>query len=316
MSEAENNLSQLGSGANAVDNPGASMATLTGASQGSLISRPVFMPEVFNATNREWSDWVEQFEQAANVNGWDDAVKLKFMSLLLSGRARALYNGIPVEAKTNYELLKISLTKCLEPCRSDEWNRVAFTQRRRLPNETAQEFGNALRRLAVQAYPSVDDGTCDMLARDQFITHFAVGDFRISLRAAKPKTLEAAMHLAAEMELLRNLEQTCVAPSAQVRGVAEDTCKTNQRLDALLGVVEGLRQEVKTIQSTVHSLQLAPRAAVHAGLTPGSQSSSSAPSGPSIPSMSGRRARNQTGVCWECGCDRHLRRDCPYVSGN
>lgn len=21
-------------------------------------------------------------------------------------------------------------------------------------------------------------------------------------------------------------------------------------------------------------------------------------------------------LCWECGCDRHIRRNCPYLSGN
>uniref|UniRef100_A0A8C2ES37 Peptidase A2 domain-containing protein n=1 Tax=Cyprinus carpio TaxID=7962 RepID=A0A8C2ES37_CYPCA len=48
--------------------------------------RPVFMPETFTGTGREWSDWADQFEMAAGINGWDDELKLKFMSLLLSGR--------------------------------------------------------------------------------------------------------------------------------------------------------------------------------------------------------------------------------------
>ena len=50
--------------------------------------RPVFMPETFTGTGREWADWAEQFEMAADVNNWDEALRLKFMSLLLSGRAR------------------------------------------------------------------------------------------------------------------------------------------------------------------------------------------------------------------------------------
>lgn len=52
--------------------------------------------------------------------------------------------------------------------------------------------------------PSVDVRTGDILAKDQRVTHFTAGDFSISLWAAKPKTLESAIHLAAEMELLRN----------------------------------------------------------------------------------------------------------------
>lgn len=94
------------------------------------------------------------------------------------------------------------------------------------------------------------------MARDQFVTHFTAGDFRISLRAAKPKT--SAIHLAAEMELLRNLEQTHTAPDARVRGVIEDISKTDESFEALLGAVKGLRQEVKTIQPAVQVLKRSP----------------------------------------------------------
>lgn len=67
------------------------------------------MPEVFTGVGREWSDWVEQFELAANINGWDDSVKLKVLSLLLSGHARNMYNGVSAEAKANYVLLKVGV---------------------------------------------------------------------------------------------------------------------------------------------------------------------------------------------------------------
>ena len=55
---------------------------------------------------------------------------------------------------------------------------VTFADRRRLPNETdAQEFGNALDRLVAKAYPSVDDQTQGMFARDQFMTYFPIYQF-------------------------------------------------------------------------------------------------------------------------------------------
>uniref|UniRef100_A0A3B3SS97 Peptidase A2 domain-containing protein n=1 Tax=Paramormyrops kingsleyae TaxID=1676925 RepID=A0A3B3SS97_9TELE len=71
---------------------------LSGVSARAL-SRPVFMPDTFTGVNREWSDWVEQFEMAAVVNGWDEEVKLKFMSLLLSGKAREVYTGLPPQTR-------------------------------------------------------------------------------------------------------------------------------------------------------------------------------------------------------------------------
>lgn len=277
------------------------------------ISRPVFMPEVYTGVGREWSDWIEQFELASTVNSWDDSVKLQFLSLLLSGRAREMYNGLSAEAKQNYATLKAAMTRSLEPCCSNEWSRVAFSERR-LPNETGQEFGNALRRLVRKAYPSLDDNARDMLARDHFVTHFASGDFRVGLKTAKPKTLESAVNLATEMELLRKLEHSGVVPDARVREVTENKSKVDERLETLLGVVEGLCQEVKTIQSSVQALQRASK-------TP---SPSVPPNAPGVSSVDSRAPFSKSmaqgvpkrGVCWECGCDRHLRRDCPYIQGN
>ncbi len=64
---------------------------------------------------------------AAQVNGWDHVLKLKFMSLLFTGRARDIHGGLPYEANNNYALLKDAMGKCLEPCESADWNRVSFS---------------------------------------------------------------------------------------------------------------------------------------------------------------------------------------------
>lgn len=82
-------------------------------------------------------------------------------------------------------------------------------------------------------------------------------------------------------------------------------------MDALLGVVEGLRQEVKL-------LQLAVQAVTNSG------NSLPMPTPPEVTSFprsrssvpSSRRGAERNGSCWECGCDRHIRRDCPYLQGN
>uniref|UniRef100_A0A3B1IVL0 Peptidase A2 domain-containing protein n=1 Tax=Astyanax mexicanus TaxID=7994 RepID=A0A3B1IVL0_ASTMX len=89
----------------------------------SQVQRPVFMPETFTGSGRDWSDWSEQFEMAAEVNGWTDVLKLKFMSLLLTGRARDIYSGLATDEKGSYQNLKAALTKCFQPCDSAEWNR-------------------------------------------------------------------------------------------------------------------------------------------------------------------------------------------------
>lgn len=192
------------------------------------------------------------------------------------------------QCKQKTTMLKAAMARCFEPHDSDDWSRASFTARRRLHNEMAREFGNALRRLVSQAYPSADDHTRDLLARDHFIMHSAAGEFRVSLRSAKPETLEDAIDLTAEIELLRALESTHVTSDAKVRGVVENKPKTDEEMEVLLGVVEGLCQEVKTLQMAVQALQTSSRNVARdpQGAVGGILSSG--------------------GGCWECGCNRHI----------
>ncbi|KAL7880306.1 hypothetical protein SRHO_G00025600, partial [Serrasalmus rhombeus] len=265
-------------------------------SQISQVQRPVFMPESFTGSGRDWFDWSEQFEMAAEVNGWNDAFKLKFMSLLLTGRARDIYSGLAIEEKSSYPSLKAALTKCFQPCDSAEWNRVNFIGRKRLPQESAREYGNTLRRLVIKAYPTVGAPTQDLLAKDHFIANVGSAELRIQLRTAKLETLEEAINVASELELIRGLEQS---PSKQPTQVLVNTATVlDSQMHTLLGVVEGLRQDVKTLQNTVKNLQ-----------------SRVGESFESSKTIVGERAPER-GVCWECGCNRHIKRDCPYLKGN
>lgn len=225
----------------------------------------------------------------------------------MSGKAREIYGGLPPQARANYAALKQALQACLEPSGSADYHRAEFASRIRLPNESAREFGTALRRLVVRAYPVVDYATQDMLARDHFVVHVGSGELRIQLRSAKPSTLEDAINLASEITPIRRLEGYSGAPVAQVCGVSGSGWDKDQA-KTLLGVVEGLRQEVQALRAEVRALKAG-------GFL--SQSGGSASISPLVVSSEPQvSARGERMVCWECGCDRHLRKDCPYVTGN
>lgn len=276
-----------------------------GGSHGNPMGRPVFMPETFTGQGRDWSDWSQQFALAADVNNWNDDLKLKFMSLLLSGRARDVYCGLTEEERSSYTNLRTALNKCFDPCESEDWNRASFSSRRRLATESAREFGNALRRLISKAYPSAGGATQDLLAREHFVAHVGVGELRIQLRSAKPATLEAAINLASELELIRDMEQGQTANKAKICGVSSSS--PDPQMTVLLQTVESLRQEVKSLKVTVDKLSASqdgnrPTPVVRTPRV-----------GPQAPS---RAPKERSDVCWECGCNRHWRKDCPYLSGN
>lgn len=132
---------------------------------------------------------------------------------------------------------------------------------------------------------------------------------RVSLRSAKPATLEDAINLAAELDLIRGLENGCSTPDARVRGVAEKSA-SDEQVDSLLKVVEGLRQEVKSLQTSVQALADPTKSApVPPGLGPSPHSVQTRVSTP-------KYDVDRKGGCWECGCNRHIRRDCPYLQKN
>lgn len=117
-------------------------------------------------------------------------------------------------------------------------NRAIFWQR--LHNETVREFGITL-QLVVNAFPFVEIKTKYLLAKDHFIAHVRNGDLLVSLCSAKPAILEDTINFAAELQHIRHLKNSCLAPDARVRVVTEK-CDSADQVDALLVVVESLRQ--------------------------------------------------------------------------
>ena len=95
----------------------------------------------------------------------------------------------------------------LGPSNQADWNRAELHNRERSVDESARDFGNAIRRLTDKAYPSVDLPTRDMLAKDQYTAKIGNGDVRVQLRSAKPKSLESAIELASELEQIKMLEK-------------------------------------------------------------------------------------------------------------
>ncbi|KAK0132001.1 hypothetical protein N1851_033191 [Merluccius polli] len=108
-----------------------------------------------------------------------------------------------------------------KPCDSDDSNRASFC-----------DFGIALQSLVASAYPTADPNTQDLLARDQFITHVGSRDLWVSLRSAKPVTLEAAINLASKLELIRDLENRHLVPNAKDLVVSEQK-PNGEQIDTL-----------------------------------------------------------------------------------
>jgi len=54
-------------------------------------TRPLVLPELFMG-DKSFEEWIDHFE---SVVGWDDADKLKWLQVSLSGRAGTCFSAVP-----------------------------------------------------------------------------------------------------------------------------------------------------------------------------------------------------------------------------
>ena len=62
---------------------------------------PLLLPESYSGESN-FDDWIVHFENVASINEWDDAAKLKWLSVRMSGRAHTAFRRFPEEARRSY----------------------------------------------------------------------------------------------------------------------------------------------------------------------------------------------------------------------
>ncbi|KRY19033.1 Retrovirus-related Pol polyprotein from transposon TNT 1-94, partial [Trichinella patagoniensis] len=63
--------------------------------------RTIAIPEQYDGSS-DWDEWLEHFEDAAAVNGWSEAEKLKWFPLSLGQKARSTFCQLPPPTRSSY----------------------------------------------------------------------------------------------------------------------------------------------------------------------------------------------------------------------
>ena len=100
--------------------------------------RPLVSPDAFSGAT-SWTDWIEHFEAVAVLNDWDDAAKLCWLPVRLSGKAQMAWKRLSPAVKADCEAAREALKKRFDP--ESKHSLSSFRQgdgRRRRPGATSQ----------------------------------------------------------------------------------------------------------------------------------------------------------------------------------
>eukprot|EP00731_Ephydatia_muelleri_P014041 Em0007g1351a len=175
------------------------MSNTEGAQTSARITRPLVSPDAF-AGYTSWSDWVDHFEAAARVNGWDDATKLNWLPVRLMGKAQTAWKRLIAEAKADNETAKDALERRFEPSSKREHYAAEFHQKKKSSGEQWGDFADQLRNLADKAFPTLSDDAKELLALDRFLGELSDVQSVVVVRQRRSKTLVEAVATVLETE--------------------------------------------------------------------------------------------------------------------
>ena len=191
--------------------------------------RPIITPDAFNGeASSNWDEWIGHFKSVARVNEWDEANRLLWLEVRMTGKAQSAWRRISNEAKGHYDTAKDALWKRFEPDSRRELYAVEFQTRKRHRGEAWEELGDNLRLLADKAFPDLEDKAKEQLSLDRFLTLLDKPALALSVKQKRPRNIDEAVSYTLEIELY--MMTTC--PASRPVSVAEVTQKEQTDVDA------------------------------------------------------------------------------------
>ena len=157
-------------------------------------------PKPFDGSKIEWSDYLKHFEAVANWNEWTTKQKAKQLVMSFDGEALKLLGEFSEEVLADYGKVVAELNRRYDPAeRAQAW-KIEFRNRIRRANESIMQFAQALRRLALKAFPNMSASAQEQWVMDQFSLGLSSVEIRRHVQFGHPVDLNAAISLAIEFE--------------------------------------------------------------------------------------------------------------------
>ena len=171
----------------------------TGSSSRPVEARPVLTPDPYSGEG-SWDDWIDHFESVAEINRWDDAAKLLWLRVRLTGRAQTAYKQLSEEARASYGACKAALRERFEPASKKELYLAEFQTRSKRVNEGWAAFADDLKVLANKAFPQLQTDAKEQLALNHYLGQITDHQIAFNVKQKRPRTLDEAVSATLELE--------------------------------------------------------------------------------------------------------------------
>ena len=162
------------------------------------------MRRTFSGTNNDlWNEFILYFENIAELNMWSNEKKRRVLLSTLRGQAESYAYGMPLIVQRDYFRLKEKMEVRFGHSALKERFVTEAKLRKRQPNESLRDFGQAIEDLYRRAYPDNPE-----IVEENSIKSFLdkcgqSEEFRLAVKRTRPKTLQEAVINSMQEECLR-----------------------------------------------------------------------------------------------------------------
>lgn len=202
------------------------------------------LPEKFSGDRDEdWTDWLGLFETYAELNHWSEREQITFLATLLRGRARKVWQEIPLDSRSSMNAIVRCMTTAFAPAGVTEIAKAELYALRRKPTDSFRDFAFDIRRMVRIAYPELSSAAIDTLSKDSLINKVDDRQLRLKLRHQSSKSYNELVSVAAEWETIEKIDK---ARSTFHSGVVEAKAESGL----------GLESKVEQLQANLQALQI------------------------------------------------------------
>ena len=213
-----------------------------------MAAKTVVLPEPFSGET-SWDEWSIHFGNVADVNGWDDEQKLKWLNVRLTGRAQKAFQRLPEASRATFDLAKAAPNGRFELESRKTRYQAEFQSRRKKTSEEWADFTDDLQSLAEKAYPSLQHEAHELLAKNAYLQQLTQPQVAFSVKQKNPEPLDDAV--AANLEMESYVE----SPHNRAGVVSTLQPETEAATVAVIWPVEKLTRMVERLTEQVETLQ-------------------------------------------------------------